>query len=68
MTKKNKENNQINETINELKKKIMILEWDKEKNQLNPGKNTYLKKIKEKVNELENEIKNSKEKKGENNE
>jgi hypothetical protein len=40
-----------------LKKKIMILEWDKEKNQLNPGKATYLEKIKNEVIELENNLK-----------
>lgn len=48
---------ELNEKINELKKKIMILEWDKEKNQLNPGKASYLNKIKEEVIELQNEIK-----------
>lgn len=40
------------ERIDEIKKKIMILEWDKEKNQLNPGKHTYLKKLKEELNSL----------------
>lgn len=51
-----------NEKINELKKKIMILEWDKEKNQLNPGKASYLEKIKEEVIKLENEKKDEGEK------
>jgi hypothetical protein len=58
--------NEKQQRIDYLKKKIMILEWDKEKNQLNPGKATYLKKIKEELIELhnQNEVKNdNKEKK-----
>lgn len=50
--------NNINDKINYLKKKIMILEWDKDKNQLNPGKVTYLEKIKKEVLELEKQIAN----------
>jgi len=43
------------ERIEEIKKKVMILEWDKEKNQLNEGKHVYLQNLKEELKNLQNE-------------
>ena len=51
------EDKEIKEKINDMKKKVMILEWDKGKNQLNPGKQVYLDNLKKEVEKLEEELK-----------
>ena len=43
------EDKELKSKIDDMKKKIMILEWDKGKNQLNPGKQVYLDNLKEKL-------------------
>jgi hypothetical protein len=47
----------IQAKIDDIKGKVMILEWDKEKNQLNVGKAVYLKKLKEELISLQEKLK-----------
>jgi len=44
---------EIIERIEELRKKIMTLEWDREKNQLNFGKTSQLEECKKELEKLE---------------
>lgn len=45
------------EKVAELKKKIMTLEWDKERNQINFGKTSQLEEYKKELEKLENKDK-----------
>ena len=44
------------EEISELRRKIMTLEWDKKRNQLNFGKNKHLEKLKEDLEKLNSNL------------
>lgn len=46
----------IQAKIDEIKGKIMILEWDKEKNQLNAGKAVYLENLKKEMSSLQEKL------------
>ena len=46
------------ERRSELRKRILTLEWDKERNQLNFGKNQQLDKLKEDLKKIENSLNN----------
>jgi len=51
--------------IEELESKIKILQWDKDKNQLNPGKVSYLENLKKEVDALKNGVEEKAEEKPE---
>ena len=42
-----------NEEISELRKKILVLEWDKKRSQINFAKNMQLEEMKKQLKELE---------------
>ena len=44
----------LTEKVSELKKKIMTLEWDRQKNQINFGKVKQLDEYKKELDKLEN--------------
>lgn len=46
--------------ISELKKKILILEWDKKRNQINFGKNVQLEEYKKELEEIGKGLENDK--------
>ena len=48
---------QIKQEIERIEREISVLQWDKTRNQLNPGKEFYLKKIVEKRDSLLLELK-----------
>lgn len=50
------EEKEIKDKLHDMKRKIMILKWDKEKNQLNSGKEVYLKKLEEEYEALKLKI------------
>lgn len=44
------------EKIAELKKKVLILEWDKKRSQINFGKNKQLEEYKKEIEAIENKL------------
>lgn len=48
--------NEVKEKLEQVKKKIMIFEWDKSRNQLNAGKLPMFNELKEEQAKLEQEL------------
>jgi len=55
------EKEELNEKISELKKKIMTLEWDRQRNQINFGKTQQLNEFKKELEKLEKQPEEEKE-------
>jgi len=47
------EKEEIQKRMHFLKKQILTMEWDEQRNQLNSGRKSYLEKVREEYKELE---------------